>query len=127
MCLQSLNELGANTHTPIDVLKVAVRDASIQRDTNRDMMSLHIGIALQTLFQQSTDGQRMMKDARSYSKAVFDKAMAVHCDTALFGVLEYGWAMLRKLHPKGPSPLWLRGMEKHMPDPDTHTSTSSNP
>lgn len=101
------------------VLAAAVRGARLHREANPFQFAVYVSAAVTALFLSSHDGQRLLKRADEAGRALSSHAFQVHVEGAPGHLQEYGWAMIRKLHPRSPGPLWLWGKEKHAPPADS--------
>lgn len=101
------------------VLAEAVQGAQIWRQLNPYHLSVYVSATATALFLRSSDGKKLLAKADKVGFALTRRAFEKHCDDAPGHLLEYGWAMIRKLHPDSPGPLWLWGKEKHAPAADS--------
>lgn len=104
--------------TPFAALCVEARDRGIQavrstRDANSHTFSLYLDAAITTNFLRSSVGQEQLRAADTCSRRLMMAAVANHNDSMSGTTTCNGWALIRKLHPTGPSALHLWG--RHPP------------
>lgn len=113
--MQAVRELGGRNRLSQSFVSEAVKSARIMREKCPQQHALYIGAAATALFLDSDDGQRLLERADAASRSLTQKAFEGFLDESCGTALEYGWAVIRKMHPHGPGPLKLWGRDAHRP------------
>lgn len=74
--------------------------------------------AVSALFLKTVEGKRLLCDADQASRALMQRAYASHNAETPGTILQYGWAMIRKMFTRAPNALKLWGRPKHAPPAD---------
>lgn len=89
--------------------------ATVPRNEKPHVASLYLSACVSQMFLMSAEGQLELERADAASLGLWQAACDAHAASPGGAVLEYGWAMIRALHEKGPGPLHLWGREERLP------------
>lgn len=99
----------------------------IARDANPHEANLYLSAHVGHLFLASETGRRELELADVACEALWLAALNKHQDSPAGERLEYGWAMIKALHPNGPGPLSYWGRPEHLPDAVTAEQSAPRP
>lgn len=100
----------------VDLQSVAATAGQIARDSSPHEASLYLSASVTRTFLESPTGQDELDRADAACMALWEAARAKHGLSAGGDRLEYGWAMIRALHPNGPGPLCYWGRQENLPE-----------
>lgn len=103
----------------------AVAGARIVRAEAPAQHAIYMSAAVSAAFLRTPEGKRLLADADVASRDLTRRALECHNLEAPRTILQYGWAMIRKLFPSGPTALKYWGRPKHQPPKDAPSMSSS--
>lgn len=113
--MQPVRELDSGEFQPCDAeLATAVDRARIPRDPSALSTRLFLSVAVGRAFLARKEGQQALQLADRVSKALWTAAVDHHHLQQLGCLREYGWTLVRAMHPSAPGPLHLWGEQKHI-------------
>lgn len=118
--LQALRDLGGGSESTLTQAFIgeAIKAARIIRDKSPHHLSMYISIVVNQLFLRGAEGRRLLAEADRVGRKLMKRATRDHDEGAPGTILEYGWAMIRKLHPRSPGALKYWGRPQHKPPAD---------
>lgn len=77
--------------------------------------SVYVSVVVSAMFLRGEEGQQLLKEADDVGNALMKRAKSDHDENEAGAILQYGWALVRRLHPTAPGPLKFWGRTKNAP------------